>query len=61
MIQREYHFAQASQLKHGSFVDRGASGGLAGSDVRVLNTSPRQCTATGIDNHEIPGLDIVSG
>ena len=42
-----------------SFVDRGANGGLAGSDVRVLNTSSRQCTVIGINNHEIPGLDIV--
>ena len=40
-------------------VDRGANGGLAGSDVRVLSTSSRKCTVTGIDNHEIPGLDLV--
>ena len=44
---------------HQSFVDRGANGGLAGSDVRVLNTSSRHCTVIGINNHEIPGLDIV--
>ena len=44
---------------HQSFVDRGANDGLAGSDVRVLNTSPRQCIVIGINNHEIPGLDIV--
>ena len=44
---------------HQSFVDRGANGGLAGSDVRVLNTSSRQCTVNGINNYEIPGLDIV--
>ena len=30
-----YHIAQASQAKHGSLVDRGANGGLAGSDVRI--------------------------
>ena len=30
-----YHIAEASQAKHGSLVDRGANGGLAGSDVRV--------------------------
>ena len=29
-----YHVAQAKQAKHGSFVDRGGNGGLAGSDVR---------------------------
>ena len=44
---------------HQSFVDRGANGGLAGSDVRVSNISPRQCTVIGINNHEIPGLYIV--
>ena len=54
-----YHVTQANQLKHTSIVYRGANGGLAGSDVRVLNTSSRLCTVNGIDNHEIPGLDIV--
>ena len=54
-----YHVAQAKQAKHGSLVDRGANGGLAGSDVRILSTSPRTCTVTGIDNHDIPGLDLV--
>ena len=54
-----YHVAQAKQTKHGSLVDRGANGGLAGSDVRVLSASSRKCTVTGIDNHEIPGLDLV--
>ena len=43
----------------GSLVDRGANGGLAGSDVRVMSTSSRICTVTGIDNHEIPVLDLV--
>ena len=54
-----YHVAQANQAMHQSFVDRGGNGGLAGSDARVLNTSHRQCTVIGINNHEIPGLDIV--
>ena len=54
-----YHFAQANQAKHGSLVNRGANGGLAGSDVRVLSPSPRKCTVTGIDSHEIPGLHII--
>ena len=54
-----YHVAQAKQAKHGSLVDRGANGGLAGSNVRVLSTSSRKCTVTGISNHEIPGLDLV--
>ena len=54
-----YHVAQASQAKHGSLVDRGANHGLAGSDVRILSRSPRKCTVTGIDSHELQGLDVV--
>ena len=54
-----YPVDQANQEKHGSLVDRRANGGLAGSDVRVFSTSSRNCTVTGIDNHEIPGLDLV--
>ena len=53
------HVAQASQAKHGSLVDRGANGGLAGSDVRILSRSSRKCTVTGIDSHELEGLDVV--
>ena len=53
-----YHVAQASQTKHGSVVHGGANGDLAGSDVRVLGTSPRKCTLTGIDKYELPGLDV---
>ena len=51
-----YHIAQASQAKHGSLVDRGANGGLAGSDVRILSRSSRKFTVTGIDSHELQGL-----
>ena len=54
-----HHVAQASQAKHGSLVDRGANGGLAGSDVRILSRSSRKCTVTGIDSHELQGLDVV--
>ena len=53
------HVAQAKQAQHGSLVDRGANGGLAGSDVRILSKSSRKCTVTGIDQHQINGLDIV--
>ena len=40
-------------------VDRGANGGLAGSDVRILSRSSKKCTVTGIDSHELQGLDVV--
>ena len=42
-----------------SLVDRGANGGLAGTDVRILSKSPGKCTVTGIDQHQINGLDRV--
>ena len=54
-----YHIAQASQAKHGSLVDRGANGGLAGSDVRILSRSSRKCTVTGIDSNELQGLGMI--
>ena len=54
-----YHVAEVNQAKHGSLVDGGANGGLAGSDVRVISTSPRKCTVTSLDNHEIPRVDLV--
>ena len=50
---------KVKQVQHGSLVDRGANGGLAGSDVRILSKSSRKCTVTGIDQHLINGLDIV--
>ena len=54
-----YHIAQTSKSKQGSLVDRGANGGLAGSDVRILSRSSRTCTVTGIDSHELQGHDVV--
>ena len=40
-------------------LDRGANGGIAGSDVRILSRSSRKCIVTGIDSHELQGLDVV--
>ena len=54
-----YHVAKAKQVQHGSLVDRGANGGLAGSDVRLFSKSSRKSTVTGIDQTQINGLDIV--
>ena len=46
----------------GSLADRGANGGLAGSDVRIISRSesPRQVDVSGIDNHQLTNLPIVS-
>jgi hypothetical protein len=42
-------------------VDRGANGGLFGSDVRILNHTNRKVTITGIDNHQVGDLPICTG
>ena len=39
-------------------IDRGANGGLAGSDMRVLNHTGHMINIVGIDNHESTGLDV---
>ena len=44
-----------------SLVDRGANGGLAGSDMRVIYKTHRKINISGIDNHEVNGLDVVTG
>ena len=54
-----YHVAKALQSKHSSLADRGANGGLAGSDVRILSKSTRKCNVTNIHHHDMPDLDIV--
>ena len=35
-------------------------GGLAGADVHVLERTSRKVSVSGIDDHELPGLDIVT-
>ena len=42
-----------------SLLDRGANGGLAGSDVRILSKSLRKCNVTSINHHVMQDLDIV--
>ena len=55
-----YHISKHSASSYGSLVDRGANGGLAGADLHVLERTGRKVSATGIDDHELPGLDIVT-
>ena len=55
-----YHVSKHSSSHYGSLIDRGANGGLAGSDVRILERTGRTVSVTGIANHELPGLDIVT-
>ena len=41
-------------------VDRGANGGLAGADMRVLERTDRKINIVGIDDHELTGLDVLT-
>ena len=55
-----YHVSKHSSSHYGSLIHRGTNGGLAGSDVRILERTGRTVSVTSIDNHELPGLDIVT-
>ena len=55
-----YHVSKHSSSDYGSLIDRGANGGLAGSDVKSLERTGRTVSVTGIGNHDLPGLDIVT-
>jgi hypothetical protein len=41
-----------------SLIDRGANGGVAGSDVRVIFKTNRTIDIRGIDNHRCTNIDI---
>ncbi|EEC51029.1 predicted protein [Phaeodactylum tricornutum CCAP 1055/1] len=43
-----------------ALVNRGANGGLAGADVMVLNKTGRSANITGINDHTLSDLDIVT-
>ena len=49
--------AHRSSATH-SLVDRGANGGVAGSDVRIITRSHRTVDIQGIDNHQVTDIDI---
>ena len=56
---QRYLFQHANHTNQ-QLVDRGANGGLAGSDMRVLHKTHRKINIQGIDNHEVTGLDVVT-
>ena len=43
-----------------SLVDRGANGGIAGSDVRIIERLNRHVDVQGIDNHQLNNVPIVT-
>ena len=56
---KHYIFQHANHTKN-QLVDCGANGGLAGSDMRVIYKTLRKINISGIDNHEVTGLDVVT-
>ena len=56
---QHYLFQHANHTNQ-QLVDRGANGGLAGSDMRVIHKTHRKIDIQGIDNHEITGLGVVT-
>ena len=56
---QRYVFGRVNQSNH-HLIDRGANGGLAGADMRVIHTTPRKTNIVGIDDHELTGLNVVT-
>ena len=56
---QRYVFAEVHQTNH-QLIDRGANGGLAGADMRVIHTTPRKIIIVGIGDHELTGLNVVT-
>ena len=53
-----YHSHVSKQC--GALVDRGANGGICGSDVRVIARTGRTVDIQGIDEHQIVDIPIVT-
>ena len=51
---------QSGKLLIPHLIDRGANGGLAGADMRVLHKPNRKMNIVGIDDHELTGLNVVA-
>ena len=56
---QRYVFARVNQSNH-QLIDRGANGGLAGADMRVIHTTSRKINIVGIDDHKLTGLNVVT-
>jgi hypothetical protein len=56
-----YTINKSTRISGYSLIDRGANGGLFGSDVCIINHTNRKVTITGIDNHQVGDLPICTG
>ena len=62
---RQIQVCQCYQFQHANhtnqqLVERGANGGIAGSDMCVIHKTHHKINIQGIDNHEVTGLDVVT-
>jgi hypothetical protein len=55
-----YNISAHASKSCGALVDRGANGGIAGSDIRVINKTGRTVDVQGIDNHRLNSIPIVT-
>ena len=56
----KHYISQHANHTNNQLVGLGANGGLAGSDMRVIYKTHRKINISGIDNHEVNGLDVVT-
>ena len=56
---QRYLFQHANHTNQ-QLVDRGANGGLAGSDMHVIHNPKRKMNIQGIHNHDVTGIDVVT-
>ena len=49
-----------SMLRWNALIDRGANGSIAGTDMKVIDRSERTIDLSGLDDHTVRGLTIVT-
>jgi hypothetical protein len=55
-----YMVSAHNRRQKGSLVDRGANGGMAGDDVRILTHTGQYVDVGGIDGHTVKDLELVT-
>ena len=55
-----YSISRHDVKKDVSLIDRGANGGIAGEDIRIIDRTHRKVHVQGIDNHQLNNIPIVT-
>ncbi|CAJ1963334.1 unnamed protein product [Cylindrotheca closterium] len=55
-----YSIHKVNTCKHLALIDRGANGGIAGDDVRIIHKSNRTVDVQSIDNHQVTDIPILT-